>query len=140
MALIGRRIQKKSGIMVPSGFRKLFIFLPLRASYFCTHQNETPCRYMQYGKRSISQNSTENVLFVKGGLLLQKGLSVLLNNEWEWSAWCQKNCWSTNWIFMVKPNHFKKQRSSSSFLLTWGNNTGPKWFGVYIVGELVPCF
>ena len=27
----------------------------------------------------------------------------------------------------VKLNHFKKQSSSSSFLLTEGNNTGPKW-------------
>jgi hypothetical protein len=27
----------------------------------------------------------------------------------------------------LKPNYFKKQSSSSSFLLTLGNNTGPKW-------------
>ena len=27
----------------------------------------------------------------------------------------------------LKPNYFKKQHSSSSFLLTQDNNTGPKW-------------
>ena len=27
----------------------------------------------------------------------------------------------------VKPNYFKKQHSLSSFLLTYSNNTGPKW-------------
>ena len=27
----------------------------------------------------------------------------------------------------LKPNYFKKQRSLSSFLLTYDNNTGPKW-------------
>ena len=27
----------------------------------------------------------------------------------------------------LKPNHFEKQHSSSSLLLTWGNNKGPKW-------------
>ena len=32
----------------------------------------------------------------------------------------------TRYIFHIKPNFFKKQRSSSSFLLTKSNNTCPK--------------
>ena len=39
--------------------------------------------------------------------------------------------------FFLKRNYFKKQSSSSSFLLTWGNNTGPNWPGV--LSRLVPC-
>jgi hypothetical protein len=30
------------------------------------------------------------------------------------------------WL-VLKPNYFKKQCSSSSFLLTWSRYTGPKW-------------
>ena len=33
-------------------------------------------------------------------------------------------------VFNLKPNYFKKQCSSSSLLLTLGNNTGPNWPGV----------
>ena len=32
-----------------------------------------------------------------------------------------------NCISNLKPNYFKKQLSSSSLLLTKGNNTGQKW-------------
>ena len=32
-----------------------------------------------------------------------------------------------NFNFIIKPNYFKKQSSSLSFLLALGNNTGPKW-------------
>ena len=42
--------------------------------------------------------------------------------------------WSSRYIFSVaqndekiKPNYFKKQYSSSSFLLTWSRYTGPNW-------------
>ena len=37
----------------------------------------------------------------------------------------------------VMPNYFKKQCSSSSFLLTSGNKTGSNWPGV--LSRLVPC-
>ena len=37
----------------------------------------------------------------------------------------------------LKPNYFKKQKSSSSFLITKGDNTGPNWPG--ILNRLVPC-
>ena len=37
----------------------------------------------------------------------------------------------------LKPNYFKKQCSLSSFLFTYGNNTGPNWPGV--LSRLVPC-
>ena len=30
-------------------------------------------------------------------------------------------------LSLLKPNHFKKQCSSSSFLLTWSKYTSPKW-------------
>ena len=38
---------------------------------------------------------------------------------------------------LLKPNYFKKQRSSSSFLLTKGNNTDQNGPGV--LSRLVPC-
>ena len=34
--------------------------------------------------------------------------------------------WPT-WTTYLKPNYFKEQRSSSSFLLTWSRYTGSKW-------------
>ena len=37
----------------------------------------------------------------------------------------------------VKPNYFKKRRSSSSFLLTWCRYTVPKW--PWSLSRLVPC-
>ena len=44
----------------------------------------------------------------------------------------------------IKPNYFKKQCSSSSFLLTSGNNTGPNWpevlsrLGPYLLSTPLP--
>jgi hypothetical protein len=43
--------------------------------------------------------------------------------------------WET--LKRLKPNYFKKQCSSSSFLLNEGNDTGPNWPGV--LRRLVPC-
>jgi len=37
----------------------------------------------------------------------------------------------------LKPNYFKKQRSSSSFLLTRSRYTGPKW--PWSLSRLDPC-
>jgi hypothetical protein len=37
----------------------------------------------------------------------------------------------------VKPNFFKKQCSSSSFLLTWSRYRGSKW--LWSLSGLVPC-
>ena len=37
----------------------------------------------------------------------------------------------------LKPNHFKKQHSSSSFLLTLSRYTDPKW--PWSLSMLVPC-
>ena len=43
------------------------------------------------------------------------------------------------WPMSIKPNYFlkKKQRSSSSFLLTWSRHTSPKW--PWSLTKLVPC-
>ena len=38
---------------------------------------------------------------------------------------------------LIKPNYFKKQRSSSSFLHTWSRYTSQKWS--WSLTRLVPC-
>ena len=42
-----------------------------------------------------------------------------------------------NLTCILKPNYFKEQCSSSSFLLTWSRFTGPKW--PWSLRRLVPC-
>ena len=44
---------------------------------------------------------------------------------------------TTGLIRLIKPNYFKKQRSSSSFFLTWSRYTGPKW--PWSLSRLVLC-
>ena len=46
-------------------------------------------------------------------------LSLIFRFSFRWSGQSKKRC--------LKPNYFKKQRSSSSFLLTWGRYAGLKW-------------
>ena len=94
----------------------------------------TPCDHRQARRRQ--HNGVKNFIiahrvqkYFENSLASKKWIIVLkdqCNIQTTYINYCTLRF--SHWI--LKPNYSKRQRSSSSFLLTLGNNSGPNWPGV----------
>ena len=73
----------------------------------------------------------------------KSGLCILCNSKLKllnmnlWTLWKGYNKIEAGMWYNIKPNYFKNQSSSSSFLLTWSRYIDPKW--PWSLSRLVPC-